>query len=63
MKKHWIRKRLSRNPLLRDDGKIGRTVYYDATSACGRFAILSGTIFRNKVTCKTCLRIMKKSAR
>jgi len=63
MKKHWIRKHLSSTLFCDIDGKIKNRYYYDAYAACGRFAILTGTVFRNKVTCKKCLRIMNKNER
>ena len=62
MKKHWIRKHCSSGPVFcSDDGTVKNRYYYDAWSVCGRFVILNGTIFRDQVTCKTCLKIMRKN--
>jgi len=61
MKTHWIRKHLSCGPLFCSyDGEIKNRYFYDIKTACGR-RIVNGTVFRKKVTCKTCLRIMKKN--
>jgi len=59
---HWIRKHLSCGPMFsKEDMEVRDRYYYDAYAACGQFTILNGTVFRNKVTCKTCLRIMRKN--
>jgi len=61
MKVHWIRKhRVSGPSFCDEDGRIENTYMYDFYSACGRVAVINGTVFRNKVTCKTCLKAMKK---
>ena len=54
---HWIRKH--RMPDILQLAK--HKYYFDAHAACGQFAILNGTVFRDKVTCKTCLKIMRKN--
>jgi len=63
-KKHWVRKYYIYWP----ERGFFHSIYgwrkrkvalYDSFSACGRSASIDNvTIFRKKVTCKSCLRIM-----